>query len=126
MNQIASGIDLVEIRRINAINPAIKARFLKRVYTERELAECNGKDASLAARFAAKEAAAKALGCGIGRISWQELEIITTENGRPVLCLHGEAARLAAELGWFGWSVSLSHTSEYAVACVTALSESAG
>ena len=124
MRSIATGIDLVEIRRLEAIDPAIKSRFLKRVFTDRELDECAGKDIRLAARFAAKEAAAKALGCGIGKVSWQELEILTEENGRPVLRFHGEASRLAAELGWSDWSVSLSHTSDYAVACVTGLIES--
>lgn len=76
--------------------------------------------ASLAARFAAKEAVAKALGTGIGPVSWREIEIRRGSARQPVLLLHGAAAQLAAELGLTEWSISLSHSQETAVAVAIA------
>lgn len=121
MTGITCGIDLVEIERFRAITPAIKARFVTRVFTAQELEDCNNRDERLAARFAVKEAAAKALGCGIGVVGWRDIETVLDENGKPELVLNG-AARVAAEgLAWQSWSVSISHTREFAIACVTAL-----
>jgi holo-[acyl-carrier protein] synthase len=88
------------------------------VYTERELTYCHGRVSSLAARWAAKEATAKALGTGIGDVSWQEIEIISQANQQPAIQLHGAAAALAEQLGLSGFAVSLSHTKDYAVAFV--------
>ncbi len=76
---------------------------------------------SLAARFAAKEAVAKALGCGIGEVRWQEIEILRDDARAPVLYLHGAAETLAAALGLTTWSLSISHTQSQAVAFVVAL-----
>ncbi len=122
MTGIACGIDLVEIERFRSLTPAIKARFLKRVYTEQELEDCNNRDERLAARFAVKEAAVKALGCGIGDVGWQDIETRLNENGKPELILNGAAREAAERLAWQSWAVSISHTKEFAVACVTALS----
>ncbi len=123
MNSITTGIDLVEVDRFQNLNPRIKERFFCRVFTQREL---HGHDQSMqhmAGLFAAKEAAAKALGCGIGKISWQELEILNDPNGKPELILHAHAAKAASQSGWSAWSLSISHTRTYALASVTALIE---
>ena len=76
--------------------------------------------ASLAARFAAKEAVAKALGTGLGEISFTEIEIIRGASGEPLLHLHGDALAAAEKLGLREWAISLSHTQEQAVASVVA------
>lgn len=120
MSNLTSGIDLFEIERMQQAIQRYGERFLRRVFTPHELAEVGDNPASLAARFAAKEAVAKALGCGIGVVSWQEIEIQRGERRQPVLHLHGAAANLAAELGLDAWSVSLSHTQTHAVAMVVA------
>jgi holo-[acyl-carrier protein] synthase len=123
MQSVANGIDLVEIERFSKIDPKIKERFCKRVFTSKEIAAADNKDERFAGRFAAKEAAAKALGCGIGDIHWHDLEILNDPSGKPVLHLYGEADRLAHESGWVSWTVSISHTSTTAAAVVTALIE---
>ncbi len=123
MTTLATGIDLIEINRLRNINPAIRKRFLERVFTSSELNDSGGRDASLAGRFAAKEAAAKALGCGIGAVKWQEIEVQLDAQRKPVLVLHGKALEVSIQQGWTNWSVSITHTSEYALASVTALIE---
>jgi holo-[acyl-carrier protein] synthase len=122
MEHLRTGIDLVEIYRLEQLDSAIRARFLERVFTPTELAESRGQLPSLAGRFAAKEAVAKAMGCGIGPISWQEIEIQRGEQGEPVLKLSGNAHRIADELGLVSWSISISHTREHAVAVAVATS----
>jgi holo-[acyl-carrier protein] synthase len=74
----------------------------------------------LAARFAAKEAALKALGCGIGSAAFAEIEVVRNGDGAPELALHGEAARLASLHGVTRWHLSLTHTSDLAVASAVA------
>lgn len=114
----AIGVDMIETERVAQSVTRFGDRFLKRVYTERELAYCRGQITSLAARWAAKEATAKALGTGIGDVSWREIEVINQANQRPTIQLHGAAAALAEQLGLSGFAVSLSHTQEYAIAFV--------
>lgn len=121
--QISTGIDLIEIERIEQAIARHGERFLQRVYTPIEIADCCGNVPSLAARFAAKEAAAKALGSGIGRAGWLDLEIIRGLANQPQLQLHGAAAEMAQEQGWMSWSISLSHSTEHATAIVVALRE---
>jgi holo-[acyl-carrier protein] synthase len=123
MNSIATGIDLVEVDRFHNLNPHIKTRFFHRVFTQRELNDPDQSMQHLAGLFAAKEAAAKALGCGIGRVSWQDLEILNDANGKPELILHTQAAEAASQSGWRAWSLTISHTRTYALASVTALIE---
>lgn len=123
MLKIETGVDLVEIARFSTINPKIRQRFLCRVYTDAEISACNGRDDHFAGRFAAKEAAAKALGTGIGILQWHDLELLPDENGKPVLVLHGEAEKIAFQKGWSSWSVSITHTGSLAVSVVTALLE---
>jgi holo-[acyl-carrier protein] synthase len=118
---LRTGVDIVEIARLDQIKPAIRARFLKRVYTPVELAEVGGSTASLAGRFAAKEAVSKALGSGIGMVHWQDIEIRRGARGEPLLNLYGAALQLANDSGLTTWSVSISHTQIYAVAMVVAL-----
>jgi holo-[acyl-carrier protein] synthase len=118
---LRTGIDLIEVGRLKSIQPRIRARFLARVYTPAELDEAHGQDASLAGKFAAKEAVSKALGCGIGPVRWQDIEIRHGPQGEPVLHLHGQAAEMANRLGLSTWSISISHSQTHAVAMAVAL-----
>jgi holo-[acyl-carrier protein] synthase len=117
---IAVGVDLIEISRFEAIVERYGDRFLDRIYTDRELSYAAGRLSALAARWAAKEAAAKALGTGIGQVGFLELEVICDAHGKPELWLHGNAARLAAHLNLRQFALSLSHTADYAIAFVVA------
>lgn len=123
MTKLATGVDLVEVDRIQRVIEEHDERFLKRVFTPQELDEAGENYASLAARFAAKEAVAKALGTGIGTVSWQEIEILRGPEREPNLCLHGAAQNLAQALHLKRWSISLSHTHEHAIAFVVALGD---
>jgi len=106
---ITSGVDLLQIDRLTRLNPAIKARFLARVFTPREIDECADRDDSLAGHFAAKEATAKALGCGIGEVGWKEIEILADERGKPRLLLHASAQETAnRRVGSAGQSPSVT------------------
>jgi len=118
---LRTGVDLVEIERIRAVVSRHAERYLERIYTTDELVCCGRRVESLAGRFAAKEAVAKALGCGIGEVSWKEIEVLEDEKKAPLLSLHGEAARKAQELGLDNWSLSISHSREYAVALAVAV-----
>ena len=118
---LRTGIDLIEVERFRSQKPEIRQRFIDRVYTQREQEYCGDNDQHLAGRFAAKEAVAKALGCGIGEVSWQEIEILNDEFGAPVLHLHGKAAERAEALGLSVWSVSITHLKEYAAATAAAM-----
>ncbi|MEJ2599159.1 MAG: holo-ACP synthase [Anaerolineales bacterium] len=117
---LRTGVDLVEIKRIEGTVGRHGDRFLQRVYTPHELAEVKGNYASLAARFAAKEAVSKALGCGIGTVGWHEIEVRRGPANRPILHLYGAAQDLARELGLEDWSLSLSHSTHLAIAFVVA------
>ena len=119
---LGSGIDLVEIGRIQQSMDRYGSRFLDRVYTGAEQAYCRRKRASaesFAARFAAKEAGAKALGTGIRNgVSWLEIEVVREPSGRPTLQLHGRAAQIAVRLGVARAALSLTHTAGLAMASV--------
>jgi holo-[acyl-carrier protein] synthase len=97
-------------------------RFLDRVYTGAEQAYCLRKRKSaesFAARFAAKEAGAKALGTGISYgVSWLEIEVVREPSGRPTIQFHGRAARIASLLGVAGTALSITHTADLAMASV--------
>ena len=120
------GIDAIEPTRIAALVARWGERFLGRVFTPAERALANGRSSSLAARFAAKEAVAKALGTGLGAVAWREIEVLSNERGRPVLILHGAAAARAAQLGLRHWSISLTHLADIALAVVVASAEGRG
>jgi len=100
-------VDIVETERVDQSIKRFGDRFLRRVYTKQELAYCNGRVGSLAARWAAKEAVAKAFGTGIGDVSWQEIEIVNDDLRCPFVRLHGAAAELAAQSGISGFAVTL-------------------
>ena len=116
MAVLRTGIDLLEIERLEQLDAAIRIRFLQRVFTERELADAGNSSASLAGRFAVKEAVAKALGCGIGAVGWQSIEVQRGPQGEPLLILHGNAQALAESLGVLQWSISISHSRTHAIA----------
>jgi holo-[acyl-carrier protein] synthase len=119
---IGTGVDLVEVERIAHSIERYGERFLRRVYTDDEIAYCRRRRVSaesFAARFAAKEAGAKALGTGISRgVTWNEFQVTRNPGGRPVLELRGRAALLAEELGVRAISLSLTHTGSLAMASV--------
>jgi holo-[acyl-carrier protein] synthase len=121
--ELATGIDLIDIQRMQDAIERHGRRFLNRVFTSGELADVGENTASLAARFAAKEAVAKALGTGIGVVSWHEIEIRRGPARQPVLHLYGTAYRLAQETGLTEWSISLSHTKTQAIAIAVAIGE---
>ena len=119
---IGVGTDVIEIARIAQSIDRFGDRFLARVFTPREIAYCQRKKnaaESFAARFAAKEAGAKALGTGISRgVSWLELEVARQPGGRPTLELTGRAAQCARQLGIVKSSLSLTHSKDIALAVV--------
>lgn len=123
MPDLRTGIDLIEIDRFEKAVGRHGLRFLKRIFTSQELSEVGMNSASLSARFAAKEAVAKALGTGIGVISWKEVEILRGKSNEPLLFLHGSAERLASKFNLESWSISLSHSKLHAIALVVAISE---
>jgi holo-[acyl-carrier protein] synthase len=117
---IKTGIDIIEISRIRSALERHGERFLCRVFTEMEIFECRGRADALAIRFAAKEAASKALGTGIGPIRWRDVETLHKWTGEPYLVLHGSAEKIARDQGLTAWSVSLSHSRDNAIAIVVA------
>ena len=121
--RLSTGVDQIEINRVQAAIERHGSRFVDRVYTLAEQEACKGKIASMAVRFAAKESVAKALGCGIGDVAWKEIEILNNERGAPQLYLHGAAAQKAKELALKNWSISLSHDQSDAIAFVVAVGE---
>jgi len=118
---LRAGVDIIEIERIDRAILRHGHRFFDRFFTPQELIESGGRTPALAARYAAKEAVAKALGTGIGKVGWKEIEIINGPRRQPLLRLRGRALEEARMLGLEVWSLSLSHTHEHAVAFVTAL-----
>jgi len=120
---ITTGVDLIELIRIEGAIEKHGSQFLNRIYTQNELSLFEKSLESLAVRFAAKEAVSKALGSGVGEINWQEIEILRDEMDAPVLTLHGKALQRASLLGFSKWSVSLTHTDRYALAFVVAIGE---
>jgi holo-[acyl-carrier protein] synthase len=124
--RITSGLDLVEIARFRELNPAIRERFYQRVFTPAEIDYIGKRFEAAAGIFSAKEAVVKALGCGIGPVSWQEVEILHSAEGAPQVQLHGQALQLANQIGMLQCSLSLSHTREYASAVAVALLEEEG
>jgi holo-[acyl-carrier protein] synthase len=122
---LTTGVDLVEIARIERALAHHGDRFLERVFTPAEVLYCRARLPELAARFAAKEAVSKALGIGVRMLSrdginWRDAEIIGDMRGKPLIRLHGRAAERAEELGLTEWAVSLTHTREHAIAFVVA------
>jgi holo-[acyl-carrier protein] synthase len=120
---IRTGVDLIEVERIDRAILRHGDRFFSRFFTVRELVEASGHTPALAARFTAKEAVAKALGTGIGDVGWKDIEITKGASKEPILVLHGPAKAIADELGLANWTISLSHTHEHAVAIAVAMQD---
>ena len=124
--RIEHGVDLVEIERIGTVIDRHGTHFLNRVFTEREIAFADSAPKRrlerLAARFAAKEAALKAIGTGWRSGSaWHDVEVVKLADGSPTLRISGRAREFAEKRGISEWRVSLSHTARYAIASVVAL-----
>jgi len=122
---LTTGVDIVHIPRVMAALERFGERFIARVFTAREMAASHGYPQELAARFAAKEAVAKALGVGMRVMSregvrFHEVETLRDIRGKPILALSGRAAARAQELGLKEWAISLTHEREYAIAFVVA------
>jgi len=119
---VGTGIDITEVARIRHSIDRYGSRFLNRVYTAAEQAYCLRKRnsaESFAARFAAKEAGAKALGTGINYgISWLEIEVVRPPGSRPTVQFHGRAGQFAARLGVSHSALSITHTNDVAMASV--------
>ncbi len=117
-SKITVGVDIIEIYRIKQAVSNWQHSFLSRIYTEVELKHCHNLASSLAARFAAKEAVMKALGTGARGLSWRDIEVISNNNGTPLVQLYGKALDKAREIGITEFSISLSHNKQYAIAFV--------
>jgi holo-[acyl-carrier protein] synthase len=119
---IGIGTDIIEIERIKQAILAGEGKFTTRVYTPAEIAYCQSKRncySAYAARFAAKEAVLKALGCGFIGVSWQDIEVVKPE-GAPVIVLWGKALEIAQSQGVSRVHISLSHSNSQAVAYAVA------
>lgn len=116
------GMDLAEVRRVQAAIERRGERILRRLYTARERAYCErsrNKYERYAGRFAAKEAAMKALGTGWRRgVRWVDLEVVRQPSGRPTMALHGEAKKIGERLGVKNIAMSITHTATQALAQV--------
>jgi holo-[acyl-carrier protein] synthase len=121
---IAHGVDIIEVQRIADMLERHGQHFLDRVFTAGEqayAAASRRRHEHLAARFAAKEAVLKAIGTGWrSGIAWTDVEVVPLPSGQPTVRLHGRAMEAAHEQGIANWSLSLSHTSSYAVASAIA------
>ncbi len=119
---VGTGVDITEVPRIKAAVERFGQRFLSRVFTPEEARYCLSRPNAaerLAARFAAKEAAMKAIGTGLRHgVTWQDVEVVRQPGGRPTLRLTGKAAEFAARLGCLHSHLSLTHTADQAMAFV--------
>jgi len=114
----AVGIDIIEIPRIKQAISSWQNSFLNRIYTDAELESCHNAASSLAVRFAAKEAVMKALGTGTRGLSWRDIEVLSDPDGAPIIQLHGRAQDKASEKGITEFSITMSHSKQYAIAFV--------
>jgi holo-[acyl-carrier protein] synthase len=119
---VGTGIDIAEVPRIRRAIERFGERFLQRIFTSGEIRYCNAKANRVeryAARFAAKEAAMKALGTGWNHgVRWRDCEVVRRPGGRPTMSFHGKAAEVAVRLGVKHSALSLTHTAEQAIAQV--------
>lgn len=119
---VGTGIDIAEVPRIAQAIERFGDRFIRRIYTEGEIRYCDSKANRMeryAARFAAKEAAMKALGTGWNNgVRWRDIEVARKPGGRPTIIFHGVAAKFAERLGATNVALSLTHTQDQAFAQV--------
>jgi holo-[acyl-carrier protein] synthase len=122
MSIVGTGVDICEVGRVRQAIERFGERFLKRVFTDAERKYCESKRNRIeryAARFAAKEAAMKAIGTGLRRgVTWQDFEVGREPGGRPTISFRGKASEFSSRLGTKRASLSVSHTSELAIAQV--------
>ena len=120
MHLFGIGIDVVEVERIGSSIDEFGEKFLKRIFTEQERAYCDSQKRPVihyAARFAAKEAVAKAFGTGIGKdVSWLDMEIVRQPSGEPKVNLSGDGATFAEKIKLVDIKISLTHAEHYAAA----------
>jgi holo-[acyl-carrier protein] synthase len=121
---ISLGLDIEQVARVEKLLKQHPERFLDRVFTAGEVAHSQGRRnraQHLAARFACKEAVMKALGTGLtSGITWRDIEVVTLPSGKPVIKLHGAAAKIAVARSLSQWEITLSHTKEVAAAVAIA------
>ena len=115
---LTTGVDIIEISRIQQTLDRYGDRFLQRIFTAAEISYCRGRAPNLAGRFAAKEATMKALGTGVRGVSWKDIEVVRADSGAPSVKLHGRAKCRAERLQISELSLSISHSREFAVAFV--------
>jgi len=119
---VGTGIDIAEVPRIRQSIERFGPRFIERIFTEGEQRYCDSKANRMeryAARFAAKEAAMKALGTGWNHgVRWRDCEVVRMPGGRPTIAFHGKAGEFATKLGVKNAALSISHTQEQAIAQV--------
>lgn len=121
--EMAVGVDVILISRVQKVLARHPERFLRRVFTPEEVAVCRGRVPELAARFAAKEAIMKALGTGARGLAWREIEILPNQRGKPLVFLHGLAQQRAEKIGARGLDVSLTHDADLAIAVVVGMAD---
>jgi holo-[acyl-carrier protein] synthase len=119
---VGTGVDIAEVPRIGQAIERFGERFLNRIFTDGERRYCDSKANRVeryAARFAAKEAAMKALGTGWNHgVRWRDCEVVRMPGGRPTMLFHGKAGEFAAQLGVKNIALSITHTEEQAMAQV--------
>ena len=127
MSIVSHGIDLVDFPRIESMIERHGARFLNRVFTEREQSDAEAaynRIEKLAGRFAGKEAVMKLLGTGWrGKIAWTDIEIVNSSMGQPVVEISGEVRRIAEASGIGRITMSITHTANFAIASAVALAD---
>ena len=125
---VAVGIDIIEVGRVRKVFEKHGERFLRRVFTEKEVQQClragTVRAARLAGRFAAKEAISKALGTGLHGVGWREMEVVQLRSGRPTVTLYGNARRRAEFLGLSAFDVSIADLAEFSIAIAVAIQTS--
>ena len=120
---IKSGIDLIRTHRLAEVNPGIRERFIRRVFTAAEQAQARNDNETLSGIFAAKEAVSKVFATGIGKVAWQDIEILHEPSGEPLVHLHGNAKLVADYKGLTQWSVSITHDGGLAAAVAVAIGD---
>ncbi|MFL2664399.1 MAG: holo-ACP synthase [Dehalococcoidia bacterium] len=113
---IYTGIDMIEIERIQHVLNQYQERFLNKIFTKKEQIYCNKRSKQLASRFAAKEAVMKLLGTGVRGIPWKSIEVSRKRGSPPEIILHEKAITRAKKMGITRIALSLSHSKKYAIA----------
>lgn len=124
---IRTGIDIVDINRIEKILNKNRDSFLSKIFTREEIGHINftgNKPSKVAGLFSAKEAVAKLIGSGIGSLNWKDIEISHKENGKPYICINEKIGKLLGQLNISSIDISISHERQYAIAMAVGLNVS--